>query len=187
MCNQVDGPVKASIAAPFVGGDSVARPLQCCPRLCTQPCGAQRSCPFRCAALHGCTRRLQCRVPSPLGWCPDVRSQRRVWVRPSVLSLMLLPIVLGRVLLPRLLFPAAREGEVVERSPALSTAWSLRAWSPCRTCLRCATRPLPHSNGPRCEVQPGMESAALFGRAAVYVLVGGAAARDHDGDAVSTA
>ena len=73
MCNQVDGPVKASIAAPFVGGDSVARPLQCCPRLCTQPCGAQRSCPVRCAALHGCTRRLQCRVPSPLGWCPDVR------------------------------------------------------------------------------------------------------------------
>jgi hypothetical protein len=111
-------------------------------------------------------------------------SRRRVWVRPSVLSLMLLPIVLGRVLLPRLLFPAAREGEVVERSPTLPTAWSLRAWSPCRTCLRCATRPLPHSNGPRCEVQPGMESAALFGRAAVYVLVGGAAARDHDGDAL---
>ena len=37
-----------------------------------------------------------------------------------VLSLMLLPIVLGRVLLPRLLFPAAREGEVAECAPTHS-------------------------------------------------------------------
>ena len=39
-----------------------------------------------------------------------------------VLSLMLLPIVLGRVLLPRLLFPAAREGEVAECAPTHSPA-----------------------------------------------------------------